>query len=428
MEEIEDKNNEKKKVNIKLFPIYKMISWDLLFYYAILFLYLVQVKKITPSQVLLADAIYNIAIMISLLPSGKIVDKIGKKYSVIIANICVSISIVILLVMNNFYHLIISYAIMAFGYSIKGISENIILYDSLPSGNKRGKLFSIIDGKASSYFYYIDAVSAITTGFLYAVNPYIPLVLCLIMCIISTILSFGFKHTNTVDKKQKTNNKKVKLKDAIKYVRSSKRIKYLILFYATFSGLLYVLSNLRSSIFEDLNLQSQYFGIVYAILQIVAGTAARFQDKVHSRFKNETLAVLAIPLTLACIFIGLLGKLEANDLTFALIIVLFIIQGLIKGPYRTLIVRYMTNFTNRNIRPKLATIQSFVYYSVTIVFSLLSSWLLEITSTADTFIIIGCIATFFIGVLLYFMKGRVGLKPDQYPKEDLQYSHFNKDK
>lgn len=405
-----------------------MLSWDLLFFYAIIFLYLVQVKKLTAPQVLLAEAMYNIAIMISLLASGKIVDKIGKKNSVIIANICVSISILIILLMNNFYHLIISYAVMAFGYSIKGIAENIILYDSLPSGKRRGKLFSIIDGKSSSYFYYIDAISAITTGFLYVINPYIPLVLCLIMCIISTILSFKFKHTNTIDKKQNTNNEKVRLKDSIRYVRTSKRIKYLILFYATFSGLLYVLSSLRSSIFQDLNLQAQYFGIVYAILQIVAGTSARFQDKVHNKFKNETLAVLGIPLTISCIFIGLLGKLQANDLTFSLIIILFIIQGLIKGPYRTLIVRYMTNFTNRHIRPKLATIQSFVYYAFTVVFSLLCSWLLEITTTADTFIIVGVISTFFIGALLYFMKGRVGLKPEQYPKEDLQYSHFNKEK
>ena len=230
-----------------------------------------------------------------------------------------------------------------------------------------------------------------------------------------------------MDKKQNPNNEKIKLKDAIKYVRSSKRIKYLILFYATFSGLLYVLSSLRSSIFEDLNLQAQYFGIVYAILQIVAGTSARFQDKVHNKFKNETLAVLAIPLTLACVFIGLLGTLEPNDLTFSLIIVLFIIQGIIKGPYRSLIVRYMTNFTNRHIRPKLATIQSFVYYGFAVLFSLLSSWLLEIKSTADTFIIVGVVSTFFIGILLYVMKGRVGLKPEQYPEEDLKYSRYNKE-
>jgi len=414
---------EKKNINVKLFPIYKMISWDLLFYYSIIFLYLVQVKKLSAPQVLLADALYNIAVMIFLIPSGKIVDKIGKKNSVIIANISLCLSMVIILLMNKFYHLIIAFAVMAFGYSIKAIAENIILYDSIPSGPKRGKIFSIIDGKASSYYYYIDAITSIVTGFLFVANPYIPIVLCLIMCITSTILSCKFQHTNSTSKTKAEDNEKTTLKDAFKHVISSKRLLYLILFYAVFSGLLYNLSSLRSSIFKDLNLNAQYFGIIYAILQIVSGTTARYQNKVHNKFKNETLAVLGIPLTISCVLIGILGNLKSDNFIFSIIMILFITQNVLKGPYRTLIVRYMNNFTNKSIRTKLATIESFTYYGVTVMFSLISSWLLEKTTTANTFIIIGVIATFLLGTLLYLMKGRVGLKPEQYPEEDLKYSN-----
>lgn len=426
---MDEKNNDLKKnnINIKVFPFYKMISWDLLFFYAIIFLYLVQVKNLSAPQVLLSEALYNVAIMFFIIPSGKIVDKIGKKNSVIIANACVSISVVIIILMTNFYHLIIAYTVMAFGYSIKAIAENIILYDSIPSGTKRGKIFSIIDGKASSYYYYIDALSSIITGFLYVMNPYIPIVLCLVMCIISTIISCKFQHTNTIHKTKTENNEKVTLKQAFQYVKSSKRILYLILFYAIFSGLLYNISSLRSSLFEDLNLNAQYFGIIYAILQIISGTTARFQNKIHNKFKNETLAVLGIPLTISCIFIGLLGSIQSDNFIFSLIIILFIVQNILKGPYRSLIVRYMNNFTNKAVRPKLATIESLVYYAVTVIFSLTCSGLLKITSTANTFVAIGVIASFGIGILLYFMKGRVGLQPEQYPVEDLKYSNFNKE-
>lgn len=428
MEKTYNEELEKKNKNIKLFPFYKMISWDLLFYYAIIFLYLIQTKGLTAPEVLLAEALYNVATILCLIPSGKIVDKIGKKNSVIIANVCMSVSIAIILIMNNFYHLIIAYSIMAFGFSIKSIAENVILYDSLPSGNKRGKLFSIIDGKASSYFYYIDAISAIATGFLYVVNPHIPLALCLVMCIISTVLSFGFKHTNTMDKTKANYEEKINLVDTVKYVKGSKRMQYLIMFYAIVSALLHLLTSLRSSVFENLNLNAQYFGIVFAILQIVAGTAARFQDNIHNKFKNETLAVLSIPLTISCIFIGIFAKIETDNFIFSIIVILFIVQGILKGPFRSLIVRYMTNFTNKNIRTNLATVENLAYYGVTVIFSLFCSWLLKITSTADTLIIIGCVTTFLVGILLYFMKGRVGLKPEQYPDEDLKYSHFQKEK
>ena len=418
---------EERNRNIKLFPIYKMVSWDLLFFYAIIFLYLVQVKNISAPQVLLAEALYNVATIFFIIPSGKIVDKIGKKNSVIIANASIGISVMLMILMNQFYHLIIAYSIMAFGYSIKTIAENIILYESIPSGSKRGKIFSLIDGKGSSYYYYIDATTSIATGFLFTINPYIPIVLCLVMCIVSTILSCRFEHTNIINK-TKEHSEGVGLREAFKHVISSKRLLYLILFYATFSGVLYNLTSLRSSLFEDLNVNAQYFGIVYAVLQIVSGTAARYQNKINNKFKNETLAVLGIPLTVSCILIGVLGNWGTDNFIFSVIMMLFITQNALKGPYRTLIVRYMNNFTNKSIRTKLATIESLVYYSVTVLFSLTSSWLLERTSTANTFVVIGVISTFLIGTLLYLMKGRVGLKPEEYPNEDLKYSHLNKEK
>ena len=418
---------EEKSRNIKLFPIYKMISWDLLFYYAIIFLYLVQVKQLSAPQVILADALYNMAIMFFIIPSGKIVDKIGKKNSVIVANISICISIAIILFMTQMYHLIIAYSIMAFGYAIKVIAENIILYDSIPSGSKRGKIFSLIDGKASSNYYYIDAITSIATGFLFTVNPHIPIILCLIMCIISTILATRFQHTNIISKSNKEHNEKVSLKQAFVHVKNSRRLLYLILFYAIFSGLLFNLSSLRSSLFKDLNLNVRYFGIIYAILQIISGTTARYQNKVHNKFKNQTLAVLGIPLTVSCMLIGLLANLKIDNFIFFVIMFLFIIQNILKGPYRTLIVRYMNNFTNKSIRTKLATIESLAYYSISVIFSLTSSYLLKITSTANALLTIGIISTFSIGTLLYLMKGRVGLKPEEYPDEDLKYSHLNKE-
>ena len=418
---------EEKSRNIKLFPIYKMISWDLLFYYAIIFLYLVQVKQLSAPQVILADALYNVAIMFFIIPSGKIVDKFGKKNSVIIANISICISIAIILFMNQMYHLIIAYSIMAFGYSIKVIAENIILYDSIPSGSKRGKIFSLIDGKASSNYYYIDAITSIVTGFLFTVNPHIPIILCLIMCIISTILATRFQHTNTISKSNKEHSEKVSLKHAFVHVKNSRRLLYLILFYAILSGLLFNLSSLRSSLFKDLNLNARYFGIIYAILQIISGTTARYQNKVHNKFKNQTLAVLGIPLTVSCMLIGLLANLKIDNFIFFVIMFLFIIQNVLKGPYRTLIVRYMNNFTNKSIRTKLATIESLAYYSISVIFSLTSSYLLKVTSTANALLTIGIISTFSIGTLLYLMKGRVGLKPEEYPDEDLKYSHLNKE-
>ena len=49
----------KKKNNIKLYPIYRVFSWDLLFYYAIIYLFLTIEKGISAAEVLQFDAFYS---------------------------------------------------------------------------------------------------------------------------------------------------------------------------------------------------------------------------------------------------------------------------------------------------------------------------------------------------------------------------------
>ena len=135
------------KKNVKIFPIYKMISWDLLFYFPIIFLFLTQVKGLTASQVLFADAFYTLANTFWQIPVTRLVDKIGKKNSLIIGNILYSLSILAMIFMKDYYELLIIQFIYALGYTIKGICETNILYDSLPVGKRRGKVFSVIDRK-----------------------------------------------------------------------------------------------------------------------------------------------------------------------------------------------------------------------------------------------------------------------------------------
>ena len=65
----------------------------MLFYFPIIFLFLTQVKGLSPSQVLLSDAVYTLSNTFWQIPITRIVDKIGKKNCLIIGNIIYSLSI-----------------------------------------------------------------------------------------------------------------------------------------------------------------------------------------------------------------------------------------------------------------------------------------------------------------------------------------------
>ena len=85
------------------------------------------------------------------LPVTSVVDRIGKKNCLIVGNILYSVSILAMIFMQDFYELLLIQFVYSLGFSIKGICESNILYDSLPASNKRGKVFATIDGKSSSY-------------------------------------------------------------------------------------------------------------------------------------------------------------------------------------------------------------------------------------------------------------------------------------
>ena len=81
----------------------------------------------------------------------------------------------------------------------------------------------------------------------------------------------------------------------------------------------------------------------------------------------------------------------------------------------------MNNFTNRSVRPKITALKNLTYNLSTSIITLLCSLLLKITNTANTFIIIGCITTIITILMLDYMRGKVGLRPEQYEDKEIKY-------
>lgn len=266
-------------------------------------------------------------------------------------------------------------------------------------------------------------------GFLFVINGYLPIVLCFIMSIISIVISLKFYspdiETQSTDKpkKEKTKYKINNFINSTKFIFGSKRIRSLLLFSALFHGLISVSSTLRSSILVDVNVPSQYFGIIFAILQIVSGIAAKNSNWFHKKFKNETLMDFSISYTITFMVIGVVVLTIKNSIVeFTLITVAFIIQYIIKGPYYTLIKRYLSNFSTSVLRPKLYTANTFAESIGRALVYLLSSALLGFTSTSYAFVLIGGLSILAFIFVLSYMKPRVGLKPEEYDKKDIDYA------
>ena len=62
-----------RKTNMRIFPIYKRLAWDYLFFYTIDFLFLTQIKNISASDVMLKSTFYAFFSIILQIPANIIV-------------------------------------------------------------------------------------------------------------------------------------------------------------------------------------------------------------------------------------------------------------------------------------------------------------------------------------------------------------------
>lgn len=416
-------NTKAKQKNVKLYPTYKMFSWDMLFYYAIIYLFFTQVKGISAADVMLAESFYPIFKVLLLIPATILIDKIGKRRSLIIGNLFIALSTLTYIFATSYEMIVLGEFFSAVGYIIKGVCETNMLYDSLEKNEKRGMLFSKIDGRATSFYFYIDAFSSIVSGFLFAFNGYLPMIFCLITNLISIVMAMNFEEIDDAPSNEKiTLRKEVKeLKKSLKGIFKSPRLRNLLLFGAIFAGILSTLITLRSSILSDIEVPAQYFGIIFAILGIISGIAAKNQHKIHKRFRNKTLAILSLPVVISCVILGLWCVAGFDKkLTIIVVLMVFLIQYIAKGPFNTLIRQYLNNFTNTTLRTKISSSYNLLESLFRSMFSLFASFLLRYTSTANTLTVVGCIATVGIVLLLDNMREKVGLKPEEYKEKDMK--------
>ena len=101
---------------------------------------------------------------------------------------------------------------------------------------------------------------------------------------------------------------------------------------------------------------------------------------------------------------------------------MFALQYAIKGPYSSLMNRYLNSFSSPEINTKIYSARAIVEGISRFLVSLFASFLLEHINTSYSLIIIGCLFTVILILLLDYMKTRVGLKPEEYKKSDIEFT------
>lgn len=405
--------------NVKLFPIYKLFSYDVLFYYAISILFLTGTKGFSLSQVALISSVYSLIAIISQIPASIVADKIGLRNSMILGNIlCMSWGLFYLIV-PSFNLVLIGEAFQAFGYALKGVSESPFLYSTL---KKMGKIsdFAKVESKGSSLYFVVEAIASIVAGYLYFINQYLPLIFATSCSLISAILAFYMKPIKANEKDIRTPKEQFsEMFNGFKFIFKSKRLHAILIFACVFSGVCSLANLYIKTFLNDIQVSSTLFGYIFAIASVASAVGSMVQDKIEKKHRNKTLSAISITYISSFVLIGIFALLFNSFVPLVTIgIIVFLLQSLIKGAYRIIIKSYVSRYTTSSIRPKLMSIYYLAESFGSAILMFVASETIDAVPIGLSYCIFG-LALFIVMILiLNYMNSRVGLDPSKYGKSD----------
>ena len=429
MESKEKEQINARKKNMRIYSVHRMLTFDLLFYYAIKFLFLTQVKGFTASDIVVVSAFLGLFKVLFQIPITVVIDKIGNRRSLIIADLFQATSVTVIMLSNSLPVLIIGNLFGAIAVAMKDVAEPGLLNSSIPDVKEKSQIYSKIDGKSVGNFYYISAFSAIMSGFLFDINGYIPMTICVIILLISALLATGFTELIPVQKQEdikkyyKTYFRDLKL--AFSFIFNSSRLKALMLFSGVMYGIIMVMNTYEMGLLDEMGLSASITGIIYAIMQIVAGISSKHHEKIHQKYKNKTLSIVGVLYTLACLMAGIIAVTGLPYwLIIGIIVATYAVRYLSTGFYYVLIKKYITNFTNGEVANKVYSAHSFVIGLGNLIICAFGAIISSNFSVKHSMIIFGIVFFTIMILILNYMRTRVGLDPNSYRKKDINYKEY----
>lgn len=326
--------NKSKYINkfIKIYPLLKGLTDDLLFFIAIDTLFFTVVKGLSAQEIVLLTTISSIFSIICRLALIKVIRKIGNTSSVRLGMNLLLLSAIVITFGTNYFWLVLGKIIYEISWVFKDM-ENVMLKNNLSVLGKENK-YAEIENKGMIVYAFLTFIAALSSGFIFNINPYLPMILCILICIFANVIYLFMKDVskNNVTNYTTKRNKNIKL---------SKIIIIILISYAIFYGVV-TLGQQNSKLLIQYELSdlynttkvSLYLGIVVAFSRISRLLSTIVFGKVYSKLKNKAMIILSILLFSAFLFIILGYFCPILYLKFALMSMGFCLILSVRDPYR----------------------------------------------------------------------------------------------
>lgn len=292
------KNKKRNLSTIKILPWYMGFSDDLLFYMAINTIFLTVVKNFNASQISLFTSIPCFCYILLQPILLKIIKWIGNKNSVVIGSMMLLLASIIITFSKSFYLMMLGQVIYTLAFLFKSM-DSLILKNNLIYLDRENE-FLKYESKSRLIYSILTTIIALVVGYLFSINYYLPMFLCIGICFVNLMVSFILSDV-AIEKNNVENSKRK--------VNLNKLITLIIVSYGLFFSVLgRGQANLKLVIQYSLNdyfsveKTAIYFSYILFISRIFRVLSNVLFNKFYNRLKNK----LSYFLTIVCAFAFLL--------------------------------------------------------------------------------------------------------------------------
>jgi len=352
-------------------------------------------NNLNMTQVMILETIFTITVFILEIPSGVFADRVGRKISLVLSNLSLSISFLIFGLGHSFFTFLIAQIFNALFWALKSGADSAFIYDSLKE-IKKEKEYIRIFGFGNSIWMFVLAGLSIIGTFLSTYFEYrILFFISAGFSFIGFLIALTFKEPPINKKLQETNYLK-HIKNAIKFIYKHKYIRNIIIYYGLFASLSYLTYFLIQPYYNSTNYSLNLLGIAMACYFIFNGFGNIFAQEIIKNFTEKNLLFLLLFLSsifFICIYL----------FTPLIAIVLISLISLLSGIRDVFIENVIHQHTDSHHRSTVLSIQSISRSIMYAIFAPLIGLITDIYSASFAFLLIGvCMFIFLIYIVFLF--------------------------
>lgn len=343
------------------------------------------------TQIMLLQAICTLSMFLFEIPTGAISDVFKRKYVIAMSGILSASGIFILAFATNFYLFALSEIIFALGISLASGSKQALLYDHLLE-KKQEKDFSKIQGFSLFLLGIVTAIGVIISGYLFEINPVIPVLICGFWMLIGSVAILFFKEKRITNQSRQTFSAfKENIKSGFLYTKNNKRVRTIIA-YSAFLYFFFCISFWLYPIYmEGINISPRHFGYVFAVMNVIYAISCKYAHVYIKATKGFTLISLSWIISIGYIFSGLIrGILGMFSFTG---------EQLVRGVEPIAINKYINKHIPSEMRATILSYNSLIRMVVALIMKLVFGVLIDTFGVFDVRLGLGI--TMFLGVLFF---------------------------